>query len=151
MASLYADIVTYLKTASGVTNLVGAGANARIYLDQAKQGEKLPYLVLVTFEGESHAGLSGQSGLENNAVEIMAYGKTVEQAYQLAQAVRFDSGGNAVLDGKDHFTLGSRYCNSCLSQGSALYGTDDPSPGQHTPRYWVSRVFVFNHQEALTG
>ena len=88
MPSIAGELITYLKTKSRITDLVGAGAAARIYIDDAKQGVALPFITMEIYSARSEEWLKGISGLATNRIEINAYAATYESAYQLAEEIR---------------------------------------------------------------
>lgn len=146
MADIAADLITYLKTISAVTTLVGAGTSARIYSHASKQGVALPYIVFEVYEGTSSEHLGGISGLASNRIEIWTYESTSAKAYTLAEAVRL-----APLQMLNHSTVGSTYVHGVNSNGSYRRGFDPPVKGSNQKRYWISRDYIFHYTEAITA
>lgn len=134
--------MTYLKTKSAITSLIGTGDNARIYLGFPKQGASLPYIVLEVFEGLSAEHLTGISGIAENRVQIDCYAETKNGAHDLAEAVRL-----APLQ-MYRGTLGDTFANSITSPAGARRGYDDPSQGSNQARFWNSRDYFITYVEA---
>lgn len=139
MADIVAELTTYLKTQSPVTDLVGTGTAARIYEEDAKQGTTLPYIVLEVFEGETFTHLTGLSGLARNRVQIDSYGSSSTQAHSLAEAIRLAIAHKRV-------TMGSTQVRE-HGNGSYERGRDQPVRGGGQRRWWVSRDYIFTYNE----
>ena len=121
MASVGTNLKTYLKTISGVTALVGAGAAARIYTNLAKQGVATPY-----------------------RIQVDCYGATEAEAYNLAEAVRL-----APLQ-MYRGTFGDADAVAIISPDGYRQGIDNPSKGGNQRRYWISRDFTVTYREAVS-
>ncbi len=144
MASIGANLKTYLKTKSSVTALVGVGAAARIYTHLAKQGVQLPYIVYEVFEGDSSETLTAIAGVAENRIQIDCYGKTEQEAYDLAEAVRL-----APLQ-MFRGDFGDTEALAIVSEDGYRLGIDKPTRGGNQRRYWVSRDFSITYREATT-
>ncbi len=144
MASIGANLKTYLKTKSSVTALVGVGAAARIYTHLAKQGVQLPYIVYEVFEGDSSETLTAIAGVAENRIQIDCYGKTEQEAYDLAEAVRL-----APLQ-MYRGQFGDAEALAVVSEDGYRLGIDKPTRGVNSRRYWVSRDFSITYREATT-
>ena len=142
MASILAELKTYLKTISPVTTLIGSGTAARIYPHAAKEGVALPYIVLEGFPGESYQHLGGISGMVVNRIQIDAYAATEDGAYVLAEAIRL-----APLQMLNHATMGSTNVNVASSDSSYEFGFEPPVKGGAQKRYWVSRDYFVTYAE----
>ena len=142
MASLAGELITYLKTQSDVTDLVGSGTAARIYRHLAKQGVSLPYIVMRIYEGVSYRHLSAITGIRTNRVQVVCYAATDDGADQLAEAVRLSV---------DHYrgTMGTTDILDIEGE-SVEPGFEPPVKGGNQRRYWHSRDFVFTYREATS-
>ena len=153
MASLFADIKTYFETKTAITNIVGGtgGASSRksayIFNNQIPQGAKPPYIRVEIFEGESYLALGSYPGIASNRVQIDCYDTTDAKAFTLAEAVRQPQGGNGASLENFRGTMGSRYVNEVSPDSSYDHDVDAPRPGQKDPQFWVSRDYMFHHQE----
>lgn len=145
MPSVGANLITYLKTKSAVTSKVGTGDNARIFLEFARQGVALPYVVIQTFEGTSAEHLGGISGVAMNRVQIDAYAATESAAYELAEAIRL-----APLQ-MYRGTFGSAWANGIRSDGSYETGYSVASQGANDQKFWFSRDYFVHYQEATSA
>lgn len=143
MADIGTEIITYLKTKSAVTDLIGSGTSARIYLHEAKQGVALPYVVIVVYEGSSHEHLTGISGLAENRVEINCYSATNAGAFALAEAIRL-----APLQMHKGVIGGTHGSVTSPQNYSQEYVT--PVPGDNVKRFLVSRDYFVTHTEATS-
>lgn len=144
MPSISSEIITYLKTKAAVTALVGSGVDARIFLDEAKQGVSLPYVTLVVFEGASHEHLGAITGLAENRVEINCYSATSEGAWTLAEVIRLSP-----LQ-MHRGTLGSTFVHSITSPQGYARERIPPPQGSNTTRFVCSRDYFFIYAEAKT-
>lgn len=144
MPDIATEVVTYLKTISAVTDLIGTGSNARIWYGDAKQGASMPYIVIRVFDGESAEHLGGISGLATNRVEINCYGSTSSSAYTLAEAVRL-----APLQ-KYRGTMGSTYVNEVASPQGYSREFDPPSAGSNQKRFNFVRDYFLHYAEATS-
>jgi hypothetical protein len=142
MSDIGADLITYLKTVSTVTDLVGSGTAAKIYEEDPKQAVALPYVVFEVFEGISQQHLTGISGLARNRIQIDAYAATRTAANALAEALRLALAG---FRGNFDSTL-------VRETGRTSYrrGRDKPTDGGNQRRYWVSRDYIFTYDESIS-
>ena len=142
MPSIGSELISYLKSKPAITGKIGAGVAARIWKHEAKQGVKLPYIVIQTFEGTSDEHLNGISGIASNRVQVDCYGATEAAANELAEAVRL-----APLQ-MFRGTMGTTFVNNVTSDGSSDDGKDRPTQGGNRIRYWVSRDYILTYKEA---
>lgn len=144
MPDITSELITYLKTKTAITDLVGSGSAARIYYGDARQGVALPFIVMRVFDGESQEHLTGISGLATNRIEINCYGSTTSQAYNLAEAVRL-----APLQ-KYRGTMGTTYVNEVASPQGYARDFDQPTQGDNAKRFVFTRDYFLHYQEAKT-
>jgi hypothetical protein len=144
MADIGASIITYLKTKSAITSLVGAGNDSRIYLDYPKQGVALPYIVLEVFEGTSAENIATISGIANNRIQISAYAASAAACYSLAELIRL-----APLQ-MYRGMMGTLFCNGVTSDNSYRRGYDPASAGANDERFWIARDYFFDYVEATS-
>lgn len=137
------DLITYLKSISAVTALVGSGTSARIKPDVAKRTWALPYIVYTGAGGESPKYLEGISGLRNQEVQITCYASTRSGADSLAEAVKVNTQRQSAT------TWNSTYIDHVNC--SALYsGFDVAQDGSDVERYWTRLNLTILHQEAVS-
>lgn len=134
------DLVTYLKTRTGITALVGATTSARIYPVYAKQGAALPHLVYVQNGGESYRHLSKGSGIRRTVLQVFCYAATQAGADQLAEQVRLSLANY-------RGAMGDSRVHDCQQAASALTGWDEAEDASDTARYWTMLVFDLMHNE----
>ena len=142
MSDVAADLITFLKTQSSITDIVGAGTAAKIYEEDPKQAVGLPYIVFEVFEGKTEQHLGGISGLATNRVQIDAYQSTRALAYTLAEAIRL------ALAGKRQTFDATLYRET--GQDSYQRGRDKATKGGNQARYWISRDYIFTFDEAIS-
>ena len=82
-------LIDYLKSKPAITDLIGSNGAARIWLDEARQGAQLPYIVIGVFEGPSEQHLNGVSGISTNRCQVDCFAANSKGAFDLAEAVRF--------------------------------------------------------------
>jgi hypothetical protein len=144
MPSVEANLITYLKTKPAVTGLVGTGDDARIYLEFAKQGVALPYIVIELISGQSFETLSSISGIARSRVQIDCYGSTKSEAYNLAEAVRL-----APLQ-MYRGTFGDGWTSGITSPETYDTGSTSPSAGANDQKFWYSRDYFITYQEPVS-
>jgi hypothetical protein len=142
MADIANALKTYLKTITAVTDEIGTGDNARIYLDEARQGAALPYVVITTFAAGSKEDLQGAVGVAQNRVQVDCYADSSAKAFMVADAIRL-----APLQGR-RGTIGGVYAYDVSSDGGYDRGSDHPSTGSEQTRYICSRDYVITFVEA---
>jgi len=84
-----------LKAVTAITDIVGTGANARIY---AENLPKAPTLQAITFKfisAERIHAFGSDPGLVQTRVQIDAWGNTYKESRVLAAAIRGNGAGNA--------------------------------------------------------
>ena len=140
MGNIAADLKTYLKTKTAVTDLIGSGTAARIYQDTGKQGVALPYVLFEQLSGESEEHLGGISGIAENLFEVSCYAATQSGAYALSEAVRL-----APLQ-TYRGVMGASYVRVIADSASA--GHDPPVKGGNQRRYFERRYYRIIHDEA---
>ena len=136
-------LVTYLKSLSAVTALVGAGTAARIKPDLAKRTWDTPYIVYTGAGGESPNHLLGIAGLRSQEVQISCYGGTRTQADQLAEAVKVNVQRQASQTWASTF-IDHVNCSALFS------GVDKPEDDGDRPRYWTRLNLTIVHAEATS-
>lgn len=141
MPSIEAELKTYLKTITAVTDIVGTGNSSRIYEDIARQGVAAPYIVLQTFEGISAEHLGGITGIARNRIQIDCYGKTGSESHDLAEAVRL-----APLQ-MFRGTMGSTFVHSVVSEFGYRKGYYYPTNGSDERHFWRSRDYFVTYAE----
>jgi hypothetical protein len=139
-----ADLTTYLKTVSGVTDIVGTGTAARIYEEDPKQAVALPYVVFEVLAGSSSSHLGGMAGVAVARVQVDAYAATRPAAFALAEQLKF------VLAACRGVTWGSTFVHDEHGNDSYERGRDRPVAGGNQRRYWFSRDYVFSYSEATS-
>ena len=134
-------LTDYLKSITTVTDLVGTGDNAKIFLHEPKQGQNPPYIVFEIFDGTSAEDLQGAAGIASNRVQIDCYSLDKRQAYTLAERVRLNLQGH-------RGPIGNGFFNGVTSDQGYERGYDKPSAGANTKRFYVSRDYTIHHTEA---
>ena len=134
--SMYADLLTYLKSQSTVTTIVGAGTSARIYPDAIKQGATFPCLMYRKIGGGPMTGICGRLGISNDIFEVYAFGATRAAADTLDEAVY------AVLQGGNK-TFGSTAVTEVyVGESDRSSGADAPIEGSDQYDYWARTVYT---------
>ncbi len=151
MASLFDDIKTHLKARTAVTDLVGTGDRAKIYLDWVKQGVTPPFIRIEIFDVERFPHLSAQSNIAEYRVQVDCYGANHTQATTLADAVRYEEAVDNAKGQMGHYRglMGSSWVRS-VAVDSYTYDSDPPQPGKQDPRYYVSQDYIVYYQEPST-
>jgi len=142
--SIAADLITYLKTISAVTTLVGSGTAARIYEDTALQGAALPYILFEVFDGASAEYLGGISGMGENRVELTCYASDSAGATTLGESVRLPP--LKTYRGLMH----TNYVR-VTPDGGDTTGHDPLIQGANQRRYWHRRDYLIFKDEAVTA
>ena len=145
MADISTALITYLKTISNVTDLIGAGTAARIYHDEIPPKAAEPFVRIEWFGGDSEEALADIVGVAFADVQIDAYATTTAGAYDLAEKIRL-----APLQKYTGGTWGSVTVESVTSEENYRRGKDSPEGGDHDPRYWCSRDYRIEYNEATS-
>jgi len=138
------DLVTYLKTQSGVTALVGAATSARIYPVYAKEKAALPYLIYAQNGGESFRHLGGGSGARRTVLQVFAYAATQSGADELAEQSRQSLANH-------RGAMGSSNVLDCQQIGTAITSFDEAEDASDSRRYWTMIVFDLYHNETAVS
>lgn len=77
-------VLSILLGASGVTAIV----EQKIFLDEAPQGESLPYVIVELTDQQSYPTKSGKSGADDAFVNVFSYASTAKQRRELSDACR---------------------------------------------------------------
>lgn len=81
-------LLTYLKTVPAITDIVGAGANARIRPGRLSRPDVFPAIRYAFISGGSVAHLTGGSGIAQPLLQVDCYATTYGPANALAEKVR---------------------------------------------------------------
>ncbi len=142
MPSIDTELKTYLKTKLAITDLIGAGDNARIYERVPRETATLPFIALLVFEGNSHEHLGGITGLARTRVQVDCYAGTAAESFALAELVRL-----APLQGEGNFTMGTTDVRDVSSPNGYTNGDDPPYQGSEENLFWHSRDYFISHRE----
>lgn len=133
-------IIQILKQAAQITNVVGAGDNARIWPDDAKQGAQLPHICIYDADAdESTMHLTGTSGYRVTRIQIYAIAAKKSQARALAELARVKC---LAYRGQ----VGTIFVN-WIKGGYMDSGIDEPEKASDTKRYWTRCVLDVMHSE----
>jgi hypothetical protein len=137
------DLVTYLKTKTSITDLVGTGANARIRPTVLKQGDAYPAIRYYIGSGGSAELLAGGlAGMREPNLQVDCYATTRKQAESLADAVQIALVGYRGL-------MGTTYVSS-ISKQSRGELFEEPIDASDTGAYREMLQFVVFHHEATS-
>ena len=145
MADFNADFKTKLKAESTVTDLVGAGASARIYPDVPKHNMTLPAIVYGEGRGgESYEHLSGALGTAETVMVVDSYAATRAAANNLAEVVR------VALQGPVHTAWGDSHVNSVSTITHRETDVEWTANKQAIKRWITTRIYRITHAEATS-
>lgn len=132
------DLITYWKTQSGITSIVGSGSSARIYPELAREPADKPFVVFSSATGGvSPRNLSGGCPVRFAEVNVWAYGATKAAADALAEAVR-----QATENYRG--TMGTAFVYDAAA-GAPDSGVDLPQDASDAKRYWTRIPFTIVH------
>ena len=137
--SISADLLTYLKTVSAVTNIVGSGSAARIYPDAIKEGAARPCVVFQRSTSGEMSGIGGGLGLYRTQFEIYSFAATRAAADELDEII-YDNlqGGNR--------TLGSTIATEVyVGESDRSSGADSPVHGTDQYDYYALTRYTIWH------
>jgi len=136
-------LVTYWKSKSAITSIVGEGTAARIYPLAAK--ERTNNQARIVYErggGDSEQHLTGVSGVRKTIVYVYCYDSTLSGADALAEAVRTSTAnyrGN----------MSGVFVHWVECSDAPDDGIDEAKDASDTHRYWVRVILRITHAEAL--
>lgn len=88
MAQIIEEFVTYLKTVSGITSLVGSGSSARIWQQDGPRESTTQSCLCVVLQGDQSIDhLGGESTLSRADIAVQCYAATPTDRNALAAAV----------------------------------------------------------------
>lgn len=132
------DLITWWKTKSSITDIVGTGTSAKIWPDRAKQGQTGRFIVFQEgMGGESYRHLSGGNTVRECVLHVYCYGDSRSDASALAEAVR-------VATENYRGAMGSTYVHDVTAIAPDS-GVDEPSDDTPQQRYWTRLVFDVTH------
>ncbi len=132
------DLFTFWKSKKPITDLVGEGTSARMYVQAVKAGEPMPFVAVVPTGGNEHRHLAGFSGIRRQAVQVFAYGATQATADKLAEAVRVETGGYRGI-------MGASYVNQVLQESAPECGYVPPEDASQQGRYFTMIRYSFTY------
>lgn len=132
-------LVTYWKTKTGITDLVGTATNARMWPDAAKQGADAPYIVFVRGGGNVNQRLAASADSGGTTIlHVYCVGATAAQAATLAEAV-----SDNTVDYRGSMS-GTRIMYVKLVD-SPDSGFETPWDGTDQKRFWTRVVLRIAH------
>lgn len=137
------DLLTYLKTQSTITDIVGSGSAARIRPLRLMQSDSLPAIRYVFPFGDSVEHLGGGSGLGKPHLQVDCYAASYGAANALAEAVRL------VLQAF-RGTMGSTFVNG-VSLVNRLEQYEDAVDASDTGKHRVILEFEITHVETAAS
>ena len=144
MADISTAFVTYLKTKSAVTDIIGSGADARIEPGSLTQGVAVPAIAYRRISTTHYSTINGTvAGLASTRMEINAIADTQLAADQLGEAIRLCG----ILDIQRETVASVMIQGVFIDAGNRQY-TEEPEPGDHQRRYVASQDYqiVFNEE-----
>lgn len=137
-------LVTYWKSVSAITALIGSGDSCRAWPDGAKQGQPAPFVVYTRAAGgEVFRHLTGTSGRRSVVCHVYCWGDTRTAADALCEAVK-----TAMESGFARNTWAGIYVNACFVDEPFDGGHDQPIDGSDAKRYWSRLVLRIVHSES---
>ncbi len=143
MADFADEFITWVKTKSSITSLIGTGSSCRCYPDQLKQGVTLPAMVFYEGGGESEQYTAGMAGICRAVLHTLSYGATRTAANNLDEAIRIALSGQTM-------TMGSTFVTEVFCSAHRDTGTDGTDDASDAYRYWTHRVYDIWHVEATS-
>jgi len=136
-------LITYWKTISAITDLVGAGTAARIYpLIGKERTDRQDRIIYERTDGESIQHLAGTSGVRQSILYCYCYSDTLSGADAIAEALRANTANyRGTLSGVYVYWI---ECTDALDDG-----IDEAKDKSDTHRYWVRVIFRITHAEAV--
>ena len=125
-----ASLRTRLLAVSGVTDIVGTGAQTRIFAVQMKQNAKLPAVVITRLGGPRSYFMEGTSKTVRGLFQIDALGETTLETLNLVEAVR------AALSGFSG-TVGDHVIQGIYLEGDVVSWDDGPDVYRGTMTFAV--------------
>lgn len=146
MANFCEQFVTYLKTKSAITTLIGAGANARVYRNNSPETTALPHLIYQVVGGDSPELLSGTggAGIVRTVLHLYAMAADPSSADALSETVRL-----APLQGFRGL-MGTIHVNEVSKSAHADSGDESPINGGPIYRYWTREIYDIWHEQATS-
>lgn len=139
------EFVTWVKTVSALTSLIGSGTAARIYPDQLKYGITSQAIVYEETGGDDVNYLGGLGGLCRTVIHTWCYGTTRTLANALDQALFV-----ALCSTSTNITMGSTVATDRSRSNHRETGTDRKDDGSNDYRYWTHSVFDIWHAQATS-
>lgn len=140
MPDISDELITFIKSQSTITALIGSGTACRCYDDTARQKATLPYVTFEIFGQSSEQHLTGIAGMVHDRIQIDAYAETRSEAYALAEAIRIS------LAGKRQ-TMGTSLVSE-HGEGSYTRGNNRATRGSARLEHWLSRDYILTFAES---
>lgn len=143
------DIRTVLLTFSEVTDLVGAGASARIRPDRLHHDddETLQHVIIEVDNETPQNGLDGLGGLLYSEVTLRCRGRTKALARALAEAIRLNGTDPGTGLAGYAGTVNSHTLNAVLDDQTTAFEPDEP--GRDEGMYTIYANYVLSAPETV--
>jgi hypothetical protein len=136
LAEFTSELITWLKTRTAITALIGSSTGARIYPERPKQNAARPYLVVTQSGGQAFTNLAGRSRIKTAIYDFIAVGDSRYDADNLASVL------HAELTPADK-TMGAFYVTDTVCDLDRDAGDDLPQDGSDFTRYWARSNYRF--------
>lgn len=137
MIDITADLITYLKTKSAVTAIVGSSTSARIWPDQVKEmAGGYPCLVIKRSGGGPDIGIGGKTGIANAVLEVWSFAESSAARTTLDLTVY-----GAIAQG--NATWGTTSTTECFpTETGRDSGADYATDGSDQCLYWARTIYT---------
>lgn len=132
------DLITYLKTFSAITDLVGSGTSAKIYPDAEPQGSSGYAIAFIVRPGTVYRHHDGELGMRHDVVHMFAIAATRSGSIELDRLVHY------YLGDYDRSDMGATSVEHIRATDTPFWDHDEPKrDASASRRYWVRRVYDF--------
>jgi hypothetical protein len=135
-------LVTYWKTVSAITSLVGTGSAAQIAPDAAKQSWTGKFIVYTVGTSDSFRHLRGTTGARSSVVHIYCWADSRSAADALLEVVKQNT-----QNGTARGTWAGTYINWVFVM-DIDQGYDKPLDSSTANKYWSRLVLRIVHSES---
>lgn len=138
MADICAELITYLKSKSGITALVGSSTGARIYPDKPKQAVARPLVVVSQAGGMTPRPLSGAAGIQASTFDVESHADTRAGADALSTAIHTEMTA-------DNKIMGATFVTEVVTDLHRDAGDYLPIDGSDKSVYWCQSRYTLWH------
>lgn len=144
--SIHTDMLAYLSTQSGITDLIGAKLHPHRAIQSGSTGQSgasTPYVTYQVIDDVHDTMLESASGFADMRIQLTAWSTSYGTAHSIAEAIRQE------LHGMGNVTVGSTSFVFSVRHGATIDIPSDPEDFSDQGHYGVASDYLILYRSAI--